>query len=452
MRHATRRGPWHQVLTLGAGQITTSPPSVLPDFSLVENANRRAEISASRLPVRKTVPQESNHPNSQKPVLLISHDFAAAGAQLLLVRLVRWLRANTDIPFEILINVPRSAAGNPSPAEKLVLDGFKESAEVHFISDLTHAPENLPLIRANCYSLIFGNTLTLGVLLAAMRPFAAPVISHVHELGFWIERRTGPAAVARQLANTDEFIAVSASVRDYLINRLDVSSSPMQVIDDFASLERAHETRARYTRETARRELGLPADAFIVVACGTYDWRKGAELLVPICVALRRKLAGKPFRVVWVGAYGPQLIKDQFNHEVATTGLTGVVELAGPQNDPLRWMRAADCFALSSREDPFPIVMLEGASLGLPVVGFQSSGGVEEFAANGAGLVVPYLDLEAFASALADLALQPGLAARLGTEAESRVRNQYNQGVSFRRIADLILSVQRAWPNRPVDA
>ena len=41
---------------------------------------------------------------------------------------------------------------------------------------------------------------------------------------------------------------------------------------------------------------------------------------------------------------------------------------------------AMDVFALTSREDPFPLVMLEAGGHGLPTVCFAGAGGAEEFA------------------------------------------------------------------------
>lgn len=410
-------------------------------FSLVTPLERIGSISHSE--VSSAIPAAAERPaegDPSKPVLFISHDFAAAGAQLLLMRFVLWLRKiEPSFPFETLINAPRSAASRASADEDRVLKGFREAGTVHFISDSTGLPENLEQLRSGHYGLIYANTSTLGPLLESIPSVKTPVLSHIHELGFWIEKRTGRAAFQLQADRTARFIACSTPVREYLVDRLGVSAEKVELIHESASTERARETRAKNTRESVRQELGLPADAFVVAACGTYDWRKGAELFVPICVALRRKLAGRDFRAIWIGAYGGQIVKDQFDHEAEVAGLEGKVRLIGPQQDPYRWILAADCFALPSREDPFPLVMLEAATLGLPIVGFQDSGGVEEFTENGAGILVPYLDLEGFAGALARLAADPELAAKLGTEAADRVARHYDQEKSFQRTHELIL-------------
>ena len=83
---------------------------------------------------------------------------------------------------------------------------------------------------------------------------------------------------------------------------------------------------------------------------------------------------------------------------------------------------AMDVFALTSREDPFPLVMLEAGMHGLPTICFSSSGGGPEFVANDAGLVVPYLDVKEFSQALNALQASPELRTRLGQGAQCKVK------------------------------
>jgi glycosyltransferase involved in cell wall biosynthesis len=435
---AGTNGTWHKIADLTTARRQPARPVAAAHIEL--GAGPRADSTVSAVKTRSAKMPDAG------PVLFISHDHASAGSQLLLLRLLRWLRDKRDLSFDILIAVPRAGAVHASEAEKHILSGFESCARVYFLSDLTQAPENLALIRAGYYRLIYANTSTLGWLLPSLRPFSCPVISHVHELGFWIERRTGLPVFQRQMAGSNRVIACSTPVRDYLVREGGVPPEKLVVIHACGSMERARTVSQDNDRATVRHDLGIPAGAFVVAACGTFDWRKGAELFVPICVALRRKLGGKDFRAVWIGDYGTTIVRDQFAHEVKTVGLAGKVELLGPQRDPLRLMLAADCFALPSREDPFPLVMLEAGTLGLPIVGFQDSGGVTEFVGSDAGIIVPYLDLESFAEALSLLARDPVLARRLGDAARQRATQLFDEEVSFRRIAELIVTVQAGAP------
>lgn len=54
---------------------------------------------------------------------------------------------------------------------------------------------------------------------------------------------------------------------------------------------------------------------------------------------------------------------------------------------------AVDVFALNSREDSFPLVMLEASACCLPVFCFADSGGDPEFVTEDSGLVARYHDI-----------------------------------------------------------
>jgi glycosyltransferase involved in cell wall biosynthesis len=72
-------------------------------------------------------------------------------------------------------------------------------------------------------------------------------------------------------------------------------------------------------------------------------------------------------------------------------------------------------FALVSWEDPFPLVNLEAASLGKPIVCFDEAGGSKEFVEEDCGFVVPYLDLDAREDRVVELLHNPELRQRMGS-------------------------------------
>jgi L-malate glycosyltransferase len=66
------------------------------------------------------------------------------------------------------------------------------------------------------------------------------------------------------------------------------------------------------------------------------------------------------------------------------------------------YLNLADGFVLTSREDPFPLVMIEAAWLGKPIVAFNS-GGVSEFVQPGMGTVVNSMWPADLAAAMTDV-------------------------------------------------
>jgi glycosyltransferase involved in cell wall biosynthesis len=63
-------------------------------------------------------------------------------------------------------------------------------------------------------------------------------------------------------------------------------------------------------------------------------------------------------------------------------------------SNPLDYLSVFDIFALTSREDPYPLVVLEAALLQKPMVCFEKAGGAQDLIETDAGLIVPYLSLK----------------------------------------------------------
>jgi glycosyltransferase involved in cell wall biosynthesis len=100
--------------------------------------------------------------------------------------------------------------------------------------------------------------------------------------------------------------------------------------------------------------------------------------------------------------------------------------------------QAADVFVLPSREDPFPLVCLEAAATGLPVVAFREAGGMASFIEDDAGLVVEEIGGGSLAAAIRRLELDPELRSRLGHRGAAKVRERHDVADAARRIRQLL--------------
>ena len=100
-------------------------------------------------------------------------------------------------------------------------------------------------------------------------------------------------------------------------------------------------------------------------------------------------------------------------------GVAGRVLWLG-ERDARGVLAGFDVFALSSRKEGLPYVVLEAMAAGLPVVA-TATAGVEILVESGVnGAVVPADDVSAFAGALAALAIDPALRARYGLASKAR--------------------------------
>jgi glycosyltransferase involved in cell wall biosynthesis len=161
----------------------------------------------------------------------------------------------------------------------------------------------------------------------------------------------------------------------------------------------------------------------MVLGCGYGDFRKGIDLFVQTAreIALSPSAArsGK-IVLAWVGHVDGNF-RAWAEKDVMELDLAELLIFPGPQRDTMPWFSAADLFFQPSREDPFPTVVLEAMATGLPVVGFASSGGIEEQLRDGGGVLVPYGDVPAAATTLCQLAGRPDERARMGKVGQEKI-------------------------------
>ena len=401
-------------------------------------------------PPPRPEPAAARHGATGERVLFISHDAQRMGAQTVLLHFLHWFRDNTDIPFEILLKrggelqpdfealAPVTVWGEWDEMDELAYIGAEQkpgSGTVPLPGN-AHTRRVSRLLARKGFGLVYSNTLANGLLLEALRGLRCPVISHVHELDWCIRHYLCCIAEVAK-ARTGRYIAVSRAVRRALIETLGVAEESIEIVYDFIA-PRAGSIRPLKTPAQVRAELGIPDDAWVVGASGTTDWRKGADLFVFLARAVYRRRPERPVHFVWVGGDGDWRVVGSLRHDLAHTGLSDLVRFIGARRDPFDCYNAFDVFAMLSREDPCPLVMVEAAALAKPVVCFEGSGGAPEFVEEDCGFVVPYYDFEAMAEKTLSLLRSPELRRRMGEAGAAKARARHDVSVAAPRIAEII--------------
>lgn len=182
----------------------------------------------------------------------------------------------------------------------------------------------------------------------------------------------------------------------------------------------------------ARAALGLPPGAFVVGGVGRLAAEKGFDVLLR---AVRHLVArGLDAHLVLVGDGGERAALERL---AGALGLGGRVRFAGWQPDVRPYFEALDAFALSSRREGLPNVLLEALALEVPVAATRVNG-VPRLVSDGAnGLLVPPDDADALAAALARLATDPDLRAALRAAGRRTVETGYSFAARTARLARL---------------
>jgi glycosyltransferase involved in cell wall biosynthesis len=204
---------------------------------------------------------------------------------------------------------------------------------------------------------------------------------------------------------TRTLAAVSQGVADELAQSY--PGMPVVVTPNGVDLDRFRPDRR--TRASIRRSHAVGDEEMVALFVGG-DWhRKGLGIAL-------EALVGAPDTILWIVGRGDV---EAFRARAERLGIGGRVRFIGAQRDVERFYRTADVLVLPSRYEAFPLVSLEAAACGLPLLVTRVNGVTELIGDAEAGWILERSG-EAFARALRVLAADPERRLRMGREARRR--------------------------------
>jgi glycosyltransferase involved in cell wall biosynthesis len=146
---------------------------------------------------------------------------------------------------------------------------------------------------------------------------------------------------------------------------------------------------------SVRQKKIIENSEFVIGGCGLQEWRKGPDLFVQVAKVFKETYLNAKVRFVWVGGEGG--FTNQLNYEAELLGMVDSVEFVGEVANPSEYFSTFDIFLLTSREDPFPLVVLEAIAETTPVLGFEGVGNIENVINVISENLIEYLDVSAVA-------------------------------------------------------
>lgn len=175
----------------------------------------------------------------------------------------------------------------------------------------------------------------------------------------------------------------------------------------------------------ARRLLGLPPDAFVLITACRLDQPRDPGLFLRVLARLAQE-SPTP-RLVIVGG-GP--LRAPAEALAVELGVRPWVSFLGYRQDLPRILPVGDVFlhATTGWEGSVAIAMQEGMAAGLPVVATRAGGIPEGVVEGETGFLVPVGDDEAMAAAVRRFRDDPALAARCGAAGRALVASRFTIG------------------------
>jgi glycosyltransferase involved in cell wall biosynthesis len=263
--------------------------------------------------------------------------------------------------------------------------------------------------------MVHANLMARALRLLVPIPVLVSTIHNVYE--------GGPLLMAAyRLTNglVDHMTIISEAAASRFVCERIVPKRLLTVIANGVDTERMRDVPAD-TRATLRRSVGLGEGEFVWLAVGRFEIAKDYPNMLRAFATVR----GREPRAVLV-IVGEGSLQGEAETLTAELGLSEAVRFLGRRNDVPAVMSAADGYVMSSAWEGMPMVLLEAAAAGLPIVATAVGGNGEVVRDGESGFLVPPKDAEALARGMLRLMAVPeGQRRAMGERGREHVRANY---------------------------
>jgi len=304
-------------------------------------------------------------------ILLLGHDAHRHGAQMLLLNLAKAYKEYFKIDVYIVLQQGGALVRKYQKYARTTILGNEN------LTDHLHRL-GTPL---DGFQLVIANTTVSGNQTNDIKKSGAPSVCLIHELPTIINSYNLQEHVKQIAENADHVVFPSEIVKhgfEAFGNAIQ-GNTCIQPQGSYLSVEYDEQARHGF-----RKSMGIDQSHKMILNVGFADTRKGFDLFLEVA---QRAIEFKPnWHFVWVGKLQNDM-QALANKAFLNKPVADRVHLPGFSDGSLDHFSAADAFFLSSREDPYPTVVLEALEAGLPFVAYEQCTGLEQLAVQFGALV-----------------------------------------------------------------
>lgn len=262
--------------------------------------------------------------------------------------------------------------------------------------------------------MVHANLLARALRLIAPVPALVSTIHNIYEGG-----RLRMAAYRLTNGMVDHMTIVSQAAADRFIRDRIVPARLLTVVPNGVDTEQIRNVPPG-TRPSLRRTLGVE-DRFVWLAVGRFEVAKDYPNMLRAFARVRER---QPRAVLLLVGRGS--LQEETEALVRELGLGEAVRFLGVRADVPLVMSAADGYVMSSAWEGMPMVLLEAAAAGLPIVATTVGGNHEVVLNEESGFLVPPRDHEALGAAMARLGELPeDRRLEMGRRGQQHIRSHY---------------------------
>ncbi len=349
-------------------------------------------------------------------IIIVSHDAHPHGAQILCLNMAKEFKQKLGIDVELIVL-----------GEGVMLKKYAQYAAVHQFNlesmSAHDISERLKRVKNSSLGVAIVNTTVSGTITPYLKKEGFNVVSLIHELPNVLKDMHLEKHAELIAQNADQIVFPAHQVlhgfESFIGKKLfDTQIRPQGIY--LPSILRDGQNK-EHVKNEVKRELKIPLTSQIIMCAGYADHRKGFDIFVESAMAVMSR--NENVYALWLGHWDKPFVTEVLTN-VTDKKLRERFILPGIVDDPRRYYVAADVYALTSREDPFPSVVLEALDALTPVVAFKDSGGFENLLSRDCGLLVEKGNVSAYSNALAQIIDDVELSLSLAKQGQAIVKEE----------------------------
>lgn len=346
-----------------------------------------------------SLPQKELEDNG---ILLISHELQTGGAETLLYHIARTYKEQGENICIVSLN------------NGVMFRKFYDLVPLRIMGTKRTLAFTKKLLKKKKYTRVICNTVLTGHLISELKLQGYKVISLVHEMEQAIKALYCENSCEIIAKNSDAVIFPSTYVYYSFLNCIHPVEMNYKIRNQGLFLTKElDEINKNNAKLYICKKYAIHQKCKIVLNVASGSLRKGFDLFLDLAYKFSERA---DILFIWVGGHTKKIWTDKLNqynlNNFQNVLLPGYIDTPDELN---RFYTAADILFLSSREDPFPSIVLEAFYAKTPAIAFNGCGGfIDIIKDNTTGALVPAYDLAAAGEILLNLIENPDKLVTMG--------------------------------------
>lgn len=356
---------------------------------------------------------------NNKKIVIVTHALNETGAPLLAYNISKNFK---DINYDVaVIALSDGYLDEKYKSSKIPLFSLHQdplSKEVYNVKALENI---ISTLRDKGYDKVITNTIVSGITAPLFKKYDFDIVSLIHEMRMSIllyDMMQGGRDISMY---SDKIVFPDNIVYDEF-KEMFGEDNKKSIIRPQGLYQLKESIKKDYNKVYTK--YNLPTNAKIIMGSGTADLRKGIDLFLNAAQKLIQLEEDEEYHFIWTGKILNEEIKEWYKLQFEKFGIENRFHNVDFIKDKVEYQNlvaCSDAFWLTSREDPFPSVMIEALEFSTPVLAFDKSGGAITLLDDGRGVLVDNFDVYELARRTHEILKNPDEIEKMIVEAQNYI-------------------------------